>query len=306
MKGFLKKAWAFIYKPNGWFSVVSVLSALVFAALSLVAVFTGNTAAWWIYPIYALAALSLFCAAFACIYHGKHFRQNIQKLIGRYAFTQKLCADKEYRLKASAIASLAIGLCYTAFLAVMAVLEGSFWYASLAEFNGVFCLTRFFVLHAGRKAAKLSPIEGEKKKVKAYALSGGLMILVGIQFAFAVLGIVFRGETFRYAGMMIYVFAAFTFYKATMAIVRLAKIRKHNDTTVRSIISYNLAGAATSLVSLQTAMFDAFGGDAEINVPAFNGATGSVVCLFLLALGLLMLVGGIKTYKRMESYQHGK
>lgn len=305
MKEFFKKVWQFIYKPKLWFAIVSIVCTLVFAALSLVAVALNRTSDWWIYLIYVLAALSLFFAVFACIHYGKNLRTNLLNLVGRYEFTNKLFFDKPYRMKLFSLCALAIGLGYTVFLVVMALLGKSFWYASLAEYNAVFCLTRYFVLNGDKKAKKLRAIEAEKKRVKAYTLSGLLIIFVGVQFTFSVMGIVFRGETFRYAGLMIYVFALVTFVKLTLAIVRIVRIRSHHDVTVRSIICYNLAGASISLVALQTAMFDSFGGGTTLNVAVFNAITGGVVCLFLLTLGVWVLISGKKAYKRLENYHYG-
>ncbi len=305
MKGFLKKVWQFIRKPKIWFAVVSIVCALVFAAFSLMTLALNRASDWWIYPIYVFAALSLFFATFACIYYGKNLRTNLLNLAGRYEFTAKLLFDKPYRMKLFSLCSLAIGLGYTAFLAVMALLGKSFWYASLAEYNAVFCLTRYFVLNGDKKAKKLRPLAAEKKRVKAYTLSGLLIIFVGVQFTFSVMGIVFRGETFRYAGLMIYVFALVTFVKLTLAIVRIVRIRNHRDITVRSIICYNLAGASISLVALQTAMFDSFGAGTTVNIAVFNAITGGVVCLFLLTLGVWVLLAGRRAYKRLENYQYG-
>ncbi len=300
----LQKIWAFLLKPRGWFCWMSTLCTLLFSGAALAAVFTQNVSVWWAYPLYALAAFSLTCFVFVCIYWVKSGRTKLRSVIGRYAFTEKLYTDKGYRMRVLAILSFVFGIFYTVFLAVMAAIENSFWYASLAEYNIVFCLTRAHVLYTERKSAKLTPIARDKRRVKAYAVCGGWIMLVGVQFVFSVLGIVFRGETFRYVGLMIYVFAAITFYRATIAIVRVAQLRKQSDYTLRSIVSYNLASAAVSIVSLQTAMFDSFHGEG-INVPAFNGATGCAVCLFLLVLGGWTLVSGIKKYKKLENY-HGK
>ena len=305
MKNFWKRFWEFLIKPPLWFILLSTIVAVAFSAASLVAVFTENTDAWWAYPVYGLAAVSLFFATFAVIYLAKNFRKTFQSVVGRYAFTQRLAQDKGFRMKLSSAAALAFGIVYTLFLAVMAILESSFWYASLAEYNLVFVITRSFVLEGGRRAEKFPSEICRKKKAKLHAICGGLIALVGIQFLFSVFSIVFRGETFRYAGMMIYVFAMITFYKATMAIVRIVKIGKQKDLTLRSVICYNLAGAAVSIVALQTAMFQSFEAGADINVPVFNAMTGGTVCLFLLALGITVLVIGVKEYKRLENMSNG-
>jgi len=62
-----------------------------------------------------------------------------------------------------------------------------------------------------------------------------------------------------------------------------------------------LASASVSIVALQTAMFQSFEAGAEINIPVFNAITGGTVCLFLLVLGVVVLVGGVKTYKQLEN-----
>lgn len=306
MKEFFKKLWDFLSKPSLWFSVTATTCTLLFGGLSLWVAIVGSMTKWWAYPIFVIAAVSLFCCVLACIHHGNNLPSKLKNVAGRYAFTRKVWSDKEYRYKIVAMISLLFVLCYTAFLVVMAILEKSFWYASLAEYNVVLCVIRVVFLNEGRKAERLKPIECGRKKAKAYAACGGLIALLGLQFAFSVLGIVFRGETFHYAGLMIYVFAAVTVLKVVNACLKITRIRRHKDFTVRSIFFCNLASAGISVVALQTAMFDSFGVGGEINVPVFNGITGGVVCLGVITLGIGMLIHGIKVYKKMEKYGNGQ
>ena len=116
MKTFLKEFWRFISKPKMWFCIMSIICALAFSGLSLACVFMGNSSEWWTYPIYALAATSSFCATLACIHYAKHFREIFRLVVGRYAFTEEVYANKGYRMKVFSSVALLIGLLYTIFL----------------------------------------------------------------------------------------------------------------------------------------------------------------------------------------------
>ncbi|MBQ8375390.1 MAG: hypothetical protein IJX98_07470 [Clostridia bacterium] len=308
MKDFFKKLGAFLLSPPKWFALVSTVLAVISCGFALLIVAMGWSEEWWSYPVYAVAAISLTAFVFVCIDLAKKIKSGVVNVAGRYAFTERLMTDKGYRSKVFSTFGLIFSTAYSLFLGVMAFVGQSFWYASLAVYHLVFCTMRALVLSGEKKSEKRFADDKAGKqyaKVKTYTVCGWMLIGVGVALISSVLEIVFRGGGFKYAGMMIYVFAAMTFYKVTMSIVQIVKIKKQKDYTVRSIICGNLAWAAISLLSLQTAMFASFASGVE-NIDAFNALTGGGVILFLIALGVIVAVTGKKEQKRLEEENAGK
>ena len=93
--------------------------------------------------------------------------------------------------------------------------------------------------------------------------------------------------SFTYPGWTVFAFAAYAFFKITMAIISLIKTRKENY-TIKAIKYIGLADASFSILSLQTALLYQFSeGD---DYMYFNAITGAVVCALTLALGVFMLI----------------
>lgn len=89
-----------------------------------------------------------------------------------------------------------------------------------------------------------------------------------------------------YPGFLIYAVAAYTFYKIILSIINLVKVRKFKSPLLMAIRDIGYIDACVSVLSLQTAMFASFGSEQESFIKLMNGATGSVVCLLVLGIGI--------------------
>ena len=103
---------------------------------------------------------------------------------------------------------------------------------------------------------------------------------------------------FEYAGLLIYVVAAFTFYKLTLAIYNIFKVRKYDDLYLQNIRNINLASALISIIILQVAMFQAF--SPQYNSGFANALTGAGVSAIILTLGILMIIKANKRLKQLK------
>ena len=88
---------------------------------------------------------------------------------------------------------------------------------------------------------------------------------------------------------MIYAVATYTFYKLVMAITNMIKARKENSILLITLRNISYADALVSLLSLQTALFAAFGQDSGAMIPTMNALTGAGVCLMIFAVGIYMV-----------------
>ena len=79
-----------------------------------------------------------------------------------------------------------------------------------------------------------------------------------------------------------------------MSIVNVVRAKKEDSPLLITLRNIGNAEALVAMLSLQTALFAQFGQDSGILVPIMNAATGAVVCLATLILGIYMLIDGRK------------
>ena len=97
--------------------------------------------------------------------------------------------------------------------------------------------------------------------------------------------------------------AAYTFYKAAMAIVNAIKARRQQSSWLTAIRNIGCADAAASLLTLQRSMLVSFGGMSNRDISLMNALTGAGVCTLIAGAGIYMIFqkekqnGKIKTGK---------
>ena len=114
----------------------------------------------------------------------------------------------------------------------------------------------------------------------------------------AIAQMIFADAHFSYLGWTVFAFAAYAFFKITVAIITLFKAHRQDDLTVRAIRNINLIDALVSILALQTALMSAFG-DGTLNTSLMNTLTGSVVSLLSIGIGVYMIVSANKQIKKL-------
>ena len=74
-----------------------------------------------------------------------------------------------------------------------------------------------------------------------------------------------------------------------MAIRNMIKVRKEKSLLLVTLRNISYADALVSLLSLQTALFAAFGQDSGELIPLMNALTSAGVCLMILGIGIYMV-----------------
>lgn len=145
---------------------------------------------------------------------------------------------------------------------------------------------------------RTDPGENRIRQWKRYRLCGVLLLGMNLILGVIVGCIVWQGRTFRHHEVTTIAMAAYTFAAMTLAIIDLVKYRKYNSPVLSASKAIRLATASVSMLTLETAMLTAFGGDES---PAFRtvmtAATGTAVCLFVLMMAVTMIVRSAKECK---------
>ncbi|WP_326974519.1 hypothetical protein [Caproicibacter sp. BJN0012] len=297
------RKWIYGFRPR---AVPSCIAAVIFSATALLIVGTEDgrrVPEMVIYVVYVCAAVSLTFAVWAVVLavRGASLKERLHNAAQKTGFTSKLMADYSFRMVTATYGTLAIDI----LLALMKAAAGwyftSAWLMVLAGYYAVLCVARFLLLRSNRRLRALTDErERRRHELRAYRLSGTLLIAMTAVLQGVVVLIVREGQGFTYHGMLIFAVALYDFYCLIRAVVYMVGTRKMHGPVLVSIKTFSFASALVAMLSLQTAMFASFGSDTELSIrQLMNALTGSAVCLILLAIGICMVIGANKRLRRM-------
>lgn len=248
---------------------VSVL-IVVIAAFSLISVFAygleSRPGSYVIY-VFSFYALCVVCANTVRLVKGtkKYLHQNI--------YTEKYLSDAELRARVSLYAG---------------VLYSSVWFGAVAIYYIVLSLIRFLLIKADCVFVK-SADDTYCHGWKSYRLCGILLLLLNTAMSGMAVQVIWCNEGYFYPGFVIYASAAYTFYRLTVAIIRISG-RKISNPILLATKALDLSMALMAMFTLQTAMFASFGKDMTVESRRLmNILTGGAVCVAVLGIAFVMI-----------------
>ncbi len=263
---------------------VSVL-IVVIAAFSLISVFAygleSRPGSYVIY-VFSFYALCVVCANTVRLVKGtkKYLHQNI--------YTEKYLSDAELRARVSLYAGVLINIGYAIFKFAAGVLYSSVWFGAVAIYYIVLSLIRFLLIKADRVFVK-SADDTYCHGWKSYRLCGILLLLLNTAMSGMAVQVIWCNEGYFYPGFVIYASAAYTFYRLTVAIIRISG-RKISNPILLATKALDLSMALMAMFTLQTAMFASFGKDMTVESRRLmNILTGGAVCVAVLGIAFVMI-----------------
>lgn len=176
-----------------------------------------------------------------------------------------------------ALGGLALNVAFAAYYIIFGALSRSWWLLTLGAYYAVLSLLRFVVLRVKR---------GERFVTKA---TGAMLTLMTLPLVGTVLLSLIEDRGTRHGTIIMIAIAAYAFAKISIATVSLIRSRKSNSARVVTLRNISFADACVSIFSLQRSMLVSFGNMPKETVRAMNGATGAVVCVTVLLLGIYLL-----------------
>lgn len=295
MKKF-KRAVKKIFNPP----TVIVAAVCAASAALLIIVFTVHGVPFFVeYPVYALAAYALCVAVIKLC---RFLSPKIKRLLLSNKYTSRFLTDANLRSVLSLYSGFALNLAYAAMKLVMGISNRSVWLLSISMYYAVLTVIRLNLLTGNRKSTAMES-DGERKRHDAeiYTRSGAMMLVMIIAVSIITLFMVRDDRAYHYPGVMIYAFAAFTFYNFISSFIAALKHR-HSDNMIFSAAKMmGFAVSAMSVLSLQTAMLSTFDSGGGMFRRVMNGVTGAIVCAVILILSVNMIVSGKKELKKITT-----
>lgn len=289
----------FLYKlifPPFW--VVAVFTLLCIAGMILVSVngFAFHPVYYVIYAIsfYAVCILTAFL-----IKNGATIFKTSKDKIYKTKYGNRFLTDIEFKTRVTLYSSLAINFGNVALNIVYGFVFNTNWFFLLAVYYATLTIMRFSLALYTRSYSLGTNMIGEWRRARGCA---AVLTLINLSLTGVVLMMMYQNRGFVYAGMLIYVMAAYSFYHITTAIIDIIKYKKYKSPIIDSIKAVKLAAALVSMLTLETAMLTAFGTDMPIEEKrVFIAATGAGISAIVIGLSSYMIVKSTNEIKRLEN-----
>lgn len=250
------------------------ISTAAAAVLSIIQ--AGKQILPWIAGIvvYVLAAVLL---TLSCVFFYHDLRENVIKkileVIKKNPLGERFLADYTFRTILTTLPAFLINVAYTVYNGVIGIMNQSVWFITMAVYYSLLGIMRYRAVSTGRKISRLDDREQIRKKELSVIKTDGILLLVlNLALSGVVLLTIAQDTAKRYSEIMVISIAAYTFYKITMAVVNMVKVRKTKSPILITIRNIGAADALVSMLTLQAAMFASFQDKNSLNTNQINGA----------------------------------
>lgn len=197
--------------------------------------------------------------------------------------------------------ALLVNVAFAIFNAVLAVVNRSVWYAALAGYYTALILLRGGIVLAARRLNKRTYAASGRAEAewKIYIASGAVLFAFELAMVIAVTEMIIGDRPVQGGEISAITTAAYTFYKAVMAIIHLVRARRHGGPVAQALRTVNIADACISMVSLTVLLIATFGDGAGMIAMKASVGFGAVAVTAAMAAGIL--VSGIRSLRRVRA-----
>ena len=276
---------------KGIMHLIVYLSTAAVAALSVIQ--AGKQILPWIagIAVYVLAA-ALMTASCVFLYHDLR-NSAINKIIvsiKKNPFGERFLDDHAFRTILTTLPAFLINVAYTVYNGVIGIMNQSAWFITMAVYYSLLGIMRYRAVSTGRRIARLEDKQLiRKKELSVIKMDGILLLVLNLALSGAVLLTIAQDTAKRYSEIMVISIAAYTFYKITMALINMIKVRKTQSPILITIRNIGVADALVSMLTLQATMLASFQDKSSLNSNQMNAITGLAVCILIAILGTSMI-----------------
>lgn len=270
--------------------LVPIAIALLICSFTVFEADSPLTYASYALSAYALAVVSV--KAPKMIKFIKHVK-NDNRYVLRYT------GDAQLRVKISLYTALLYNTAYALFQLGLGIFHGSFWFYSLALYYALLVIIRGSLL---LKVRGMKAAENQLAEFIRYRFCGIILLTMTLALTAMVFFMTYFGRGFEHHFITTIALAAYTFTSFTFAIINVVKYRKFDSPVLSASRAISLAAAAVSMLTLETAMFSAFGTSADTEMQGtMTLLTGIAVCLFVAVMALGMIIHSTKEIKKLRA-----
>lgn len=206
--------------------------------------------------------------------------------------------DPALRIKISLYLSLTMNTAYALLQLGLGLWHRSFWFYSLAIYYFLLVLVRFFLVRDVRGLTSEKDLVSEYKR---YRFCGIILLIMNLALISIVFYVAYLDKGATHNDITTITLAAYTFGSFTIAIVNTVKYRRYHSPLYSAAKVINLAASSVSLLTLESAMFSAFGGETTAQTRhTMTLWTGIGICFFIMAIAIYMIVHATNHLKKIH------
>ena len=278
-------------RPPAWFAACAFLLAAACIAGAIACAACGYTG-WYVYALYAAAALSLAYIVYLSVRGGSALRAKAEARAKAHPLAESFLFDGSFRAGVLFSLSFIVNVAYALLCGVLGVALHSSWYGMFSFYYLLLSALRCGLLAGAMRSRRRAAGDARGLLVsrwKLYRLCGIALFVLEFALAAAVTVMVAVGRPAPVSEVLAIASAAYTFYKVISAAVGFVKVRRLHDPLLQAFRNINLADAAVSLLSLQVTLVAVFSQGQGESMKPLNAAMGFFVCLLTIALGVWMI-----------------
>ncbi len=276
-------------------------SMFVFVILSMINVFYACFNDLAAIGCYGLTALT-FAAGIVCLVSdvGRHIKKTVKSVAAVNPYVSRMACDDRLRTVVLSVPEVVENVLFAVLNGVTGIVSHSAWLGTLSAYYILLSIMRISAISQAWKISQMTqdPVR-KQKEFRVYSQDSVLFLLLALVLAGMVILLEFSAGGKTYPGLTIYAAAAYAFYRITLSMINMIKVKKLRSPLLMIIRKIGYADACVSILILQTALFSSFAQPAEAEfVKLMNGMTGSGVCVMIFAMGVQGLCAGRQMKER--------
>lgn len=209
----------------------------------------------------------------------------------------KLMSNIRYRTTVFALISLFINIAFAAYNCFLGMTTVSAWFITMCFYYLLLGFMRFHAVLFSKRYNDLQESEQKKKECLLMKRVGITLLFLPIALSGTVILTIKQHHVKSYDTIVMLTIATYTFYKITVAVIGLIKVRKQQSPLLLSIRNINIANAAMSVLPMQSSMIASFDRNEGMDFHLSTILTGSGICIIFLWLGITMIINSRRKNK---------
>lgn len=301
MKEKFKKIYEFLKRPNLFFTILSYVLFVCFGVLAIICL-SQDTQGFLMYFAYSGMAVTFFYCCYLFIRYDfkairNWYKNTKQGLMEKHKVVNGYFNDNYARTMINTIFSLALGVCFVAYNAVVGLVYHSIWNGSISVYYMLLVGIRVLYLVGEYKLSKkenVSVIQKEKLRAKMFTFGGAMMLLLSFALVAPITLLALSKKQVNLPMWVAIADATYVFYKASMCIYSYIKTRKNKVLSIKGINNLNLTAVAVTLLSLENTMIITFSEGADSSMRTLMIISALVVMGLNIAIAISTIVSGKK------------
>ncbi len=208
-------------------------------------------------------------------------KKAVLRQLEKTALGKNMVHDYHYRTVVLAVGSLIVNLLYAFYLGALGLRDSSVWLIASCPYYLLLGVMRFLAVTSPKRSAPHRSVT---------VSTGILLTVVSIVMGGMLYVSLWQDTATRYGTITMITIATYTFTKLTMAVIKAVRHRNSTSSLLRSLHTIRYAEVAASIFTMQKSMLVSFGAMPAGVIRLFNALTGTAVCLFTAALGVMLII----------------